>query len=195
MSSPYARRVRKFVQPFRMTQNRVAWCSTHMGTFAMYFYNDPEEAQKSDEGEDVQPTVITEAGPTIRLSIIRPRRGKPMLLDLTAVTEKELDYIQEIINLACDTARPITRLRDQEAQDAAAIGDYSYTRLYRPIPQLVIRAREGVKYLESLRDRFEGLPGGSPGDRNPGELRIPGDEVAATEPGASESEDDEQKVD
>jgi hypothetical protein len=110
----------------------------------------PEGHQEEDD-EFITP----ESGPTYRLIIDRgSRRG--VMLNLTGMTEPELDVSWEIIKMAFDLARPIVLERDKKAAEAYANGDDSFSRSYRPVPQFVVRERsfgpDDQSVLQRLKD-------------------------------------------
>ena len=77
-------------------------------------------------------------------------------IKLTSCTGDELNALKEFWDIAFANAQPIVELRDKIAQEAMEHdGDDSYTRLYRPLPRVVVR--EGSKWANypSLRRGLE----------------------------------------
>jgi hypothetical protein len=113
----------------KMSDTRRAWLKTAIGQFVILEYG------TGDEDHD------KEHGPTVKLHLPRPGRP-PVNFNLTALTAEELKLTREFFNLLFDMAEPIVDLRDKVAHDALADGDDSYARVYRAVPQFVIR-KEG----------------------------------------------------
>jgi hypothetical protein len=161
------------------------------------FYPDDEEgieAQQQEEG--VMPEgASVEPGPTIRLMIKKINYSRAITLDLSMLTEAELDALEKLFKLAFDEARPSCRLRDQEAQRSYAEGDDSNNRNYRPVPQFVVRERPSRKHKESIRDGSEGLSDRDGPDLSGGGIRGTSDAVADDEPGSSQPQDDGSEID
>lgn len=127
----------------KMSENRFAWVKTAISDFVLmrYLHDDPDQ----DE---------TTPGPTVRLFIPRPG-GRPLSLNLTALTEQELNELEKFFFLAFNTARPIIQRYDEEAKRAYEEGDDSYVRSYRPDATLIVRERSRREHGEGLRDRSE----------------------------------------
>lgn len=160
----------------RMSEARYAWLRTVIGQFVIMKYdNTPEEIDDSEEEQD------HEIGPTIRL--ILPRvSGPPIRYNLTALTEEELRMTRKFFDLLFDLAEPVVRERDRVAQDAFDAGDDSFARIYRQVPQYVVRDRpsradgEGVQHGSSDDAAGAGRDGGSDlGVRDDGPELVDGD--------------------
>src|SRR6476620_9325172 len=110
----------------RMSENRYAFLTTLFGTFQIMRYQPDEEE--------------IALGPTVTLYI--PRESKQDIsFDLTALTTDELNKLEEFFHLLIAEARPIVAERDRIAHEAFESGDDSFTRVYRQVPQLVVRKR------------------------------------------------------
>jgi len=131
-------------------KERMAWVNTFLGQIALYFY---------EEGTAVADTT-TEPGPTVKVLIPR-YKGPTVHWDLSALTLEELTKLREFFDLAFDTAEPVIRMRDKVAQDAFAEGNDSISRLYRPVPQLVVRKRPEPEHSEGVLDGPENVPSGN----------------------------------
>lgn len=167
--------------PARIGKNRFAWVRVVFGELIVMKYDQPKEAQE-DGAEPEEDWLKPESGPTIRIIIAR-NVGRPISLNLTALTLGELEYFRRIWNLAIDMAEPIVAMRDREAQEAYANGDDTYSRSYRPVPQFVIRQGEVGSHAEGLWDRSEDIPAGDRPARDTSEgVRVGGDELADGEP-------------
>ena len=176
-------RLTKFQSGHKMSKNRYAWARVTWGLVAVMFYPDPPtELEEEEEEEGVQSGATSEPGPTVRLLITKNKRARPTTLDLTMLSEQELECLKKAFDLAFEEAKPVCRLRDQEAAKRHAEGDDSNHRIYRPVPQFIVRERPISKHAESLRDRPDGLPRGD-GDGVPDTgVREPGDDLADPQP-------------
>lgn len=111
---------------------------------------------------------------------------------LTSLTEQELAALREIFTLAFDWAEPIVKKRDADAEYAFQHGDDSFTRVYRQVPNLVIRKRPGGEHSESLQDRPDGVSESNGGSDDPTlGVRGTGVELAGDDQDTSQSEDDD----
>lgn len=136
-----------------MSEDRYAWLRTAVGQMVIMAYNNDEDDRENT------------TGPTIRLYLPRPG-GRPFSLNITALTKPELDAMRGFFTLLFDTAEPFVLHRDRMAQDALAAGDDSFARVYREVPQFVVRERAKPRHVESLHNGPEGL---HPGDRGAGD--------------------------
>lgn len=167
----------------RYVDERLAWVDTVLGNMVLMVYPEGHESGSK-----------TEAGETVRILIPRPGRAA-VSLDLTHLTEQELDLLQEFFTLAFETARPVARHRDKDAQDAFARGDDSFSRIYRQVPRMVVRERkertdgQGVQHGSEDVSVGDGDPGGPTGVR--GALG----QMADNEPEQGEPQDDSPQVD
>lgn len=165
-----------------MSVGRIAWLRVAIGQFIILRH------PKDDEDK--------EAGPTVRLYLPRPG-ARPMQYNLTALTKQELDWLRDLLNLACDLAEPIVEHRDKVAQDAFDNGDDSFARIYRQVPQLIVRERAFEGHGEGVYDGSSGVPFSEwRGGRKARGVRRTGDELAPDEqdeglPEDERTEDDE----
>lgn len=148
----------------RMSDNRVAWAKTVLGTAEVrqHLPGDPTEGEEFDNEGQI--------GPNVQLRIIRPGAGKPVSLNLTAMTVKELEAVRELFNLALDLAEPVVQHRDEVARRAQDQGDDSFARSYRQLPELVIRKGKIATYDQGVLQRPADVPVrvravGQPADR------------------------------
>lgn len=79
---------------------------------------------KEQDDDPDRPSVVVSARPTTGI-------------ELTMVTGPELAAIKKFWIDAIECAEPIVASLDQEAAEAAANGDTSYKRLYRPDPHRI----------------------------------------------------------
>lgn len=142
-----------------MSESRWAWVRNTIGQFVVL----------------VTPTENKPEDKTIRL--YHPIPNRPSVdWNLTAMTEEELLLLKELIDLAFEWALPVVQNRDKEAADAFANGDDSHARIYRQVPQLVVRKRPESEYREGVSERSGVIPGRDRGAINPDErLRGSGD--------------------
>lgn len=132
----------------KISEQRMAWVDTALGQLILMYY--PEwETQKENER--------TESGPTVKILIPRPS-GPTVQWDLTYLTEVELDAVEEFIALAISTARPSVQERDRTANEAFSRGDDSFSRVYRQVPQVVVRPRQERQHGEGVLDGSEDVP-------------------------------------
>lgn len=89
---------------------------------------------------DKEVPVSGEQGPTVTYMVLGPN-GPRATIDLTHLTHEELKALREFYSIAFTLAEPIVLARDKEAQDAFDAGNDSFTRVYRAVPQLVVRPR------------------------------------------------------
>lgn len=162
-----------------MSESRWAWVRNVIGQFVILVT--PTE----DKPDDL----------TVRL--FHPIPNRPSIdWNLTAMTEEELLLFKELIDLAFEWALPVVRNRDKEAADAFAKGDDSHARVYRQVPQLVIRKRPEHEYREGVSKRSGVIPGRDGGAINPDErLRGQGDVLPELDPEDGSTSDNGQKAD
>jgi len=175
-----------------MSENRIAWMRTVLGTSVIMFYPPGVNDEDDDEYEIAN---NKELGPTVRLVLPRPN-GRAVTMNLTAMTGPELQMMREFYDLLFDLAEPVVRERDKVAQDAFNSGDDAFARIYRQVPQLVIRSGQVPEDYQSIRDRLGDLANrvGRDGDLE-GRLRGDGHELAPSEPEENRSKDDDTPVD
>jgi hypothetical protein len=138
-------------------KERIAWVSTLIGQITLYFY---------DEGTEIADQ-SNEPGPTVKVLIPR-LRGAAIHWELTALTIEELDAMRQFFTLAFDTAEPIVRMRDKAAQDAFTEGNDSFARVYRQLPQLVVRERPEREHDQGILDGPSDVPSGDTDGRSEG---------------------------
>ena len=185
---PAARRAGKKTPYGRITDKRIAFTQTGVGTIALYrLPNDPEEAETPEDKAIMEDSEI---GTNYRLTFTSNRRSIDYYL--TSLTEAELDAIRGIFEFAFELAYPIARERDRMAQDAFTDGDDSFTRIYRPAPQFVVRDRTAAEHDQSLLDRsraaFDRKRSGRDSDNEPG---VSGTVLASVESEHPQAKDDE----
>lgn len=177
-----SQRYRK-LQRGEYTKERAAWVNTFLGQAVLFVY---------PEGHVIA-EATKEPGPTVKVLIPR-HKGPTVHWDLTALTMEELDMLREFFRVAFDTAEPIVRERDRMAQDALAEGNDSFSRVYRQVPQLVVRPRTEREHGESVLDRSEDVPESDTDGRDdsstPGGVRGPGGELADDGTSDSGGQDD-----
>lgn len=144
----------------RMSDRRIAWLEFLFGKIIVRQFlpedeTDPELKEYAEENQ-VGPTVI------VQMDIGRGGR-RPVYLNLTALTEAELRAFRDVMNFAFDLAEPVARDRDEVANRAKEAGDDSYARVYRAVPQFIVRAGKVIPYGEGVQDRSDDVPG-QPGD-------------------------------
>lgn len=167
----------------RMSDNRIAWLRTMIGQFVILEYEDELASDKR------------EIGPDIRLMLTRPT-GRAILYNFTALTAAELEETRKFFNLLFDKAEPVVKLRDKVAEDAYASGDDSYIRIYRDVPQFVVRERPVRKDSKGVRLRSEGDAGGAAGGLDSdGGVRELGEELVDGDQEARLPEDNGQETD
>jgi hypothetical protein len=136
-----------------------------------------------------------ELGENLVLVIPRPY-GKPVSLNFSALTEQELQVTRQIFEKLFDMVEPIVKQRDMEAQRAFDNGDDSFTRIYRQVPQYIVREGAIAPYSESVFGGSKELPLGLGDELDPdGRVRADGDGVADEVPEGGGSEDDQPQAD
>lgn len=123
----------------------------------------------------------TEVGTDVVLFRPMPGRVPSHSLNLTNLTEPELDALEQLFKDAFEWARPVVQRRDKEARDAWDQGDDSHVRNYRAAPTVVYRKRPVSQHGEGVFDGSEGVPssGRSDGDLDDG---VPGTSPGMAEP-------------
>lgn len=114
-----------------------------------------------DHDEENNIKIGSEKGTTFTLNIPVPGRRVPLVWNICGMTLPELEALREFFNNLFDLAEPVVRARDKAAQDAFAEGDDSYTRIYRDVPQLIVRKRQVGENGEGLLDGPSSPPGRS----------------------------------
>jgi hypothetical protein len=165
----------------KISENRFAWLRLYFGQFQIMKYEIPEEEEER------------EVGANITLYIPRPGTQSPLSLNMTALTSEELQAMREFFELLFTEVEPVIADRDRIANDALAKGDDSYARVYRQVPQFIVRQRPERTDSPSVHDGSEDVSSGSGGDVDPDDrVRGLGDELADGEPEEVISEDDRE---
>lgn len=136
----------------RFSVNRLAWLKITVGQFILMRFDNKEQEQEDFDDLD------EENGATVRLMIPRPRQ-RPVVFNITALTHDELKMMREFFTLIFDLAEPVVIDRDRIANEAYAKGDDSFVRLYRQVPQFIVRKGAVGPDGESIQERLEGVLG------------------------------------
>jgi hypothetical protein len=144
----------KYTDSGKMSENRYAWVRTILGQMVLYRHVEEPLAN--------EPTV----GDTLQLMMPRPG-GRAISMNFSALTLAELEAIREFFNLLFDLATPVVKARDKVAQDAFDAGDDSYARIYRQVPQLIIRKGPVGQHRQGVHD---GPEDAAAGDEHDGDL-------------------------
>jgi hypothetical protein len=156
---PVARNQRKKLpNPAKYSPHRKAWANLSHHEIILYHGADEDRYVDDVRAEDEVRLMIRSAGRAMRMT-------------LSAMTEKELETLREIFNIAIETALPICREMDQLAQEAFDAGDDAYARLYRPVPTIYVRERSQQPHDESVPDGPTPVLGLRAGYHRPSELR------------------------
>lgn len=136
------------------TEARDAWVDTGEGDFILYVHDKPEP------GLEERWDGISEA------MVHVDYKGRRVRVRLDALTESELDALEEFWKYTIERVRPFVQARDQKAQEAAEHGDYSHIRIYRPAGRFIVRPRSEREHGEGVQERSEddAPVGGSDGD-------------------------------
>lgn len=171
----------------QISEGRVAWVRTVLGQF-IWMEFDPSGPDQLEESTD-EPN-LDKLGPNLRL--VSPRSsGRPISWNLSALTEEELDILVDFFKQLEARIRPIIRLRDKVAQDAWNEGNDSYYRIYREVPQFVVRERAKLQYSEGILHGSDDDAAGLRDEGDPAGRVLPDDdELADGSPKAPISEDD-----
>lgn len=172
---------RKFAKG-EYVDERMAWVDTVLGSQILMYYPTPPEDAK-------------ESGPTVR--VLMPQHRRPTVMwDLTFLTEDELNKLREFFELAFNTAAPIVRERDRIANEALKRGDTSFARVYRRVPQMVVRPRQEPAHSESVLDGSEDVPeSDGDSDSHAGRVRGPGSGMADAGQEEGSGQDDGTETD
>lgn len=168
----------------RISKNRVAWLRTSAAQFNLLRY-----PQESIDQEDEMPRIETEEGDNVML-LIPQRAGRPCVIHLTGMTYDEFDKTRQLFNLMFKIAEPIVKHRDKVAEDASANGDDSYSRIYRAVPEFVVRQGALATDSQGLRNRPQDDAQGTGHDGNSeGGDGGSGEQLADGQPEADRSQD------
>ena len=193
-----------------MAQHRLAWLRAMNLSAWLYEYNHKEmreadeaaAAAEQDDREiedspvdqvdpDYTPTLAADTDPELATVYLNLRVGDNSVnLNLTILTVPELIALKGMLDLAFLRAVPAARARDRKAKQDAQAGTGFSSRVYRTLPEFVIRRRVRNGHAEGVRlgpqDVLEGR--WRPENLFPG---LPGDVVRLDErePGKSEPQD------
>lgn len=141
---------------------RYAWVNNYEGE-TVVFVQDPEKLF-DENGAALTTYLQFGGGDNVHVTINPTKSRNSITLMLTNLNERELDELQQLLDLAFQWARPVVQLRDREAREALeAHGDDVNPRNYRQVPQFVIRRWPGGSDGEGVRVGSEDVSGvGSP---------------------------------
>lgn len=150
-------------QPAReKLEERFAWVNNYDGE-TVIFVQDPE---KLFTEEGVAKTTYLEfgSGHNVHVTFNPTKSRHSATIMLTNLTERELNEMKQLLDLAFEWARSVVQIRDREAREALeASGDDVNPRNYRQVPQFVVRRRPVGEHGEGVRVGSEDVPGvGSP---------------------------------
>jgi hypothetical protein len=176
----------------KLGDSRVMWLRVAVSQFVLQRYTKSKAQLEAEAelGEELEaPPDDPEYGPTYLLVI--PRQGaRPVKLNMTALTEEELKLTRHFFNELFDLVEPIVRYRDKVANDAFAEGDDSYARIYRQVPQFIVRSGSLREDDQRILDGSQDIPTGTGGDDTAdGGVRGVRDELAPGEPDEGGSKD------
>lgn len=172
--NPNYRRRRK---SYDMSKFRSAWVRTSVIKLMVHEYNiqaikrdieakakaeaEAEEREIPDElkddEEDAESWDPDDA--TVYLSITDAKNHE-VNLNLSYLTWPELLSVKSIIDLAFHRAAPAVRARDRKAANDARLGKFVHPRLYRQLPEHIIRKRILLGHGEGIRVGSEDILGG-----------------------------------
>lgn len=124
----------------RVDPDTVGWVDTNLGKVIL----------KAFQNNDMQ----GEEGLNCNL-IIKFFNGGFRTIDLTALTEAEVNALGEFAQFVFDTIIPTIRRRDEVAREAFGNGDRSFARSYRAVPKIVIAERPPGEHGEVVLQRPE----------------------------------------
>lgn len=135
----------------KLADGRKAW--VQLPRFEAIVYQQPATLAEEDD-----PIEFPEAGlDLVRLVLFRNNRRAKFLLNLTSYTAAELDALRKIIEVAFDAAKPICEELDRRAKQAWEEGNDTHARIYRSVPEVVIRQRNESQHHPRLPSRPEGV--------------------------------------
>ncbi len=132
----------------RISEARESWVRVNAVELVRYEYNHDEVNEEDGDTYFEYPDL---ANQTISLRV--PGRARPLRISLTALRLDELDAFETFMKRAFDLARPIVTEIDTRAQKDFEAGDDTHARLYRPVPDLVVRTREQREHSARLQRR------------------------------------------
>ena len=160
----------------RIDPDTVAWVDSNIGRIVLkHFEKNPMQG---------------EVGLNHAL-VIRFFSGGYRTIDVTALTEAEIDAIVEFFILVREEVLPIIRARDEVAREAFDRGDGSFTRSYRALPSVVVQQRASREHNQSLLQRSSGSPEGDTGEYTSNGPRIEGNVLVEPDEEADGTEDDD----
>jgi len=169
----------------RVDDSKAAFTDTYMGRYFIIIGNKTEEQDAGQPGDDV----------VLCFPKKSYRRNTGPAISLTNLTYLELQTLRKLFDLAFEWAEPIVQERDRVAQDAFDQGDDSFERLYRRVPNLVIRKRPKRENSDGVRERPESLPQGSGGgEDSDGGVRGTSLGLAESDESKGSTQDDDQKA-
>jgi hypothetical protein len=108
----------------RVAKNKLAWLNTQTTRqVSLHVFNSGEY----DEENGIE--VSSEPGPSYVLMMPVPGRKRPLTWNLSGMTQEELTATRQFFDHAFSLADPVTRERDQVANEAFQQGDDSYQRV------------------------------------------------------------------
>lgn len=130
---------------------------------------DPERGSKLIDlnGEEVEIEVEDPDARDLVLSVYRANNGhqgrkanSPVLnVNLTALTADELRCFRDVVFAAIELAIPEAERRDEIARRNATHGDFTNSRINRPIPTARWGAGQSRIYDQGVFDGYESFPG------------------------------------
>lgn len=177
----------------KQSDNRFAFARTALGQMVGLIHNNHEESDPLADPE--QEPITPEYGPEIFLILPQPNRAA-VKWHLTKLTLDELKVTRQLLNLLFDLAEPICDERDRIANHAYENeGDDSFLRVYRDVPQFVIRERALESNYKGVHFGFkDALERARRDDNSSGRLRRSRDELANSESKDSVSQDNGQEA-
>ena len=100
---------------------------------------------------------------SVKLSVSKgnslPNSARAIHLSLADLTLAELHGVRQFLNFSLDMVEPIVSARDKAAQDAWKIDrDDSFYRQSRMLPNMVVRNKSLLSYVESFVNRSAYVP-------------------------------------
>ena len=141
----------------RQSEKRLSWLRTQPTRMLYLLGLDPKEY---DEELGVE-VFGSEEGTAYIIAIEVPGRSRRLNWDLSSMTMEELEATRQFFNYCFDQAEPVVRERDKVANAALEEGDDSYIRVYRPVPQFIVRERAKPSNNQGVHDRPEDPPEGT----------------------------------
>jgi hypothetical protein len=109
------------------------------------------------EYEGMDEDVKEQLGNNITISLRLANQVRPIRISLTGMTVQELTAMRDFLELAINTAMPISQMRDEEAENAFQRGDDTWARHYRAPAQFIVRERAQREHSERIRLGPEGV--------------------------------------